>query len=542
MANLSQLPESAAPPTRETPDDLAYSDALKGNNLDQEKIKAALAYTKVLLAYIPQAKRDIWITQPCLLAELLLQYTNADTDAVCAAILYPFMRHDVWDRFDESHLNIIKDWVGGAVTKTISRTCCLSGLELVDMPENIESVADFDGIDQEQEGAIQKFRIMAILVTKDRTALAIRMIQWLAQLMAVETNIQQQSGEEKQALLKQLFYTKRIYGPLTEMGGFYNLYQDMMRAYFSRVEPDWYAAIHNFIEYKVYNGLGENAQTIIPEIKKAIEETLVKAGFDKARFKIEVRVKSEESIWQKMKKKGLKLDDLEAHIYDFLAARVIFDPLYGYTGTDKEAQDAMHGFDIALCDAAYKACVKEENGHFTKHKGEETLYNDYHKKPKENGYRALHGSVKYLEKILEMQFLTKRWHRDNTLGFPAHAGYKHGLLGTGFTLGQFWKRKGKIFVWGAEGKIFQLAKKSTIADFAKAVMLEHDSTSLTIKKPSDVIGYIERIDEFGRKKKWTCAPGSKELANGDVVWRVSIPGYPAPACLLPDTAATPQPS
>ncbi len=171
------------------------------------------------------------------------------------------------------------------------------------------------------------------------------------------------------------------------------------------------------------------------------------------------------SIWKKMQRKNLAIDEL----YDLLAVRIIVDNLtHCYT-----VLGIVHGL--------WQYIPKE--------------FDDYIANPKENGYQSLHTVILDPEgNRIEVQIRTQDMHNYAELGVAAHWSYKEGGKQTAAmeksvaTLRKLLEEKrndealsddfrselfnDRVYVLTPAGKLIDLVKGSTPLDFAYAVHTE----------------------------------------------------------------------
>ena len=131
-----------------------------------------------------------------------------------------------------------------------------------------------------------------------------------------------------------------------------------------------------------------------------IREKLDKMGI---RYRIQARVKSPYSIWNKMQTKHIPFEE----IYDILAVRIIFDP--------KDLEEESNE-----CFGIYVAISKIYKPHPDR-------LRDWVNHPKSNGYQALHVTLMSNKgQWIEVQIRSERMNDVAEQGFAAHWKYKDG--------------------------------------------------------------------------------------------------------------------
>jgi len=221
-----------------------------------------------------------------------------------------------------------------------------------------------------------------------------------------------------------------------------------------------------------------------------LQKLMLKNGFIDGSFEIESRIKHKYSIYLKLQRKGVSIEE----VLDLLALRVfVKDPIDCYQV-------------LGLIHQSYKPLI--------------TRFKDYISIPKENGYQTLHTSVFNNAQIFEVQIRTFDMHKSATYGLASHWKYKghDGLSPNLKWLDELKQhsesssdidelldatRKGlysaDIAVFSPQGKIFALPRGATVLDFAFAV---HTEVGLCAK------------EAYVNKRK---VPFLTQLKNGDIV-------------------------
>ena len=195
----------------------------------------------------------------------------------------------------------------------------------------------------------------------------------------------------------------------------------------------------------------------IEPIRERLQDSNIK-------FEIKGRTKSINSIWNKMKKKDVDLNEM----YDLFAIRIILD-----TPQKQEKQDCWIAYSIVT--DIYTANVSR--------------LKDWISIPKSNGYESLHITVKGPQsKWVEVQIRTKRMDEIAERGLAAHWKYKgiksegdvdkwmnnvrevleagaSGQMGLIREMNMNLYEK-EVFVFTPKGDLFKLPQGATILDFA----------------------------------------------------------------------------
>ena len=137
-------------------------------------------------------------------------------------------------------------------------------------------------------------------------------------------------------------------------------------------------------------------ETKLNEIKASLSDLLVKNGFFEEDFEILSRIKHKYSIYLKMQRKGVSIDE----ILDLLAVRIITkEPVECYT-------------ILGLVHLNFRPLASR--------------FKDYISIAKDNGYQTIHTTVFYNTAIFEVQIRTFEMHKTAELGVAAHWKYKSG--------------------------------------------------------------------------------------------------------------------
>lgn len=193
-------------------------------------------------------------------------------------------------------------------------------------------------------------------------------------------------AEERRALAQ---LTRDIHAPLANRLGIWQLKWELEDLAFRELETDTYVRIARQLDDN-RSGRERYIQQALVQLREALAENGI--GGDVAG-----RPKHIYSIWRKMQKKNVPIDEL----YDLRALRVLVD-------------------DLAACYAALGIVhalwvpIPSE-------------FDDYIARPKSNDYRSLHTAVIGPGgKTLEVQIRTREMHAQSELGVAAHWRYKEG--------------------------------------------------------------------------------------------------------------------
>ncbi|AHE98611.1 RelA/SpoT family protein [Thioalkalivibrio paradoxus] len=296
----------------------------------------------------------------------------------------------------------------------------------------------------------ERLRRMLLAMVDDVRAL---LIKFAFRLQNLRLAVKQMEPNAK--LLAQ--ETLDVIAPLANRLGIGSLKWEMEDLSLRILEPDAYRAIANGLD------ANRRAREAYVEAFTRKLETALKAEGVQAR--VYGRPKHIYSIWRKMQKKQLALEELT----DLRATRVIVD-------------------DLSACYTVL-GIVHNQWPHLPRE------FDDYIANPKDNGYQSLHTAVIGPEgKVVEVQIRTRAMHEFAELGVAAHWRYKEGgredlaLARAINSLRQLLESDGddqnlleefqsemlhqRVFVLTPRGEVLDLPAGATPLDFAYGVHTE----------------------------------------------------------------------
>ncbi|MCK5870368.1 GTP diphosphokinase [Methylococcaceae bacterium HT4] len=297
-----------------------------------------------------------------------------------------------------------------------------------------------------QASQIEILRRMLLSTADDIRALLIKLAYRLARL--------QKLAEEEQEMRHFIAQeTLDLYAPIANRLGIGQLKWALEDYAFRYLEPVNYLFVAKELENKRTHR-EECIETFIEHLQKAVCASGMQA-------EIKGRPKHIYSIWQKMQRKNLPIDEL----YDLLAVRVI-------------VQDAAQCYEVLGLVHQYWTFIPKE-------------FDDYIANPKNNGYQSLHTVILDADNNrIEVQIRTKEMHDFAELGVAAHWRYKEGSKQDIATeksiasLRQLLEEKDgdtllanfrtelfadRVYVLTPRGQLIDLIKGATPLDFAYAI-------------------------------------------------------------------------
>ncbi len=408
-----------------------------------------------------------YIVHPILVAAITASISN-DKTMVISALLHdvvedtPFTDEDIEKRFGYDVRHIVE-----GLTKIV---------------EIRESELAPSHSDERLIRSALTFRKMLIASIEDVRVLVIKLCDRLHNMLTLDA-----LSEAKQKRIAE--ETLVVYAPIAHrlgIGKIKNLLEDLS---FRIIYPEDYRQIAEYIE--------SNDQSIHIKLNSFItkvKESLNKRGFHRDDFEIVGRVKHYYSIYMKMHRKGISIEE----VLDLLAVRIIVnEPIECY-----QVLGVLH-LDFTPLISRFK---------------------DYVALPKDNGYQTIHTTLFGEESIFEAQIRTKEMHKLAEYGIAAHWKYKDGgtqnfnldwlrsLPYQDDSVEEFYElAKSDLFsedivVFSPKGDSFTLPKGSVALDFAYQIHTEVGdyatsayinklkASLLTILKNGDIIR-IETSDE-----------------------------------------------
>jgi len=295
------------------------------------------------------------------------------------------------------------------------------------------------------------FRKMLIASIEDVRVLIIKLCDRLHNMLTLDA-----LPPKKQLRISE--ETLVVYAPIAHRLGISKIKNILEDLSFKYIYPKDYQQIDEYIR-KNHQKLHIRLNSFIGEVKN----TLCSYGFPRNDFEVLGRVKHYYSIYLKMHRKGIGIDE----VLDLLAVRIILkEPLECY-----KALGALHLQFTPLI----------------------SRFKDYIALPKDNGYQTIHTTLFSNDNIVEAQIRTKKMHHLAEYGIAAHWKYKEGSKDSKDAIKLEWLKslpyqddsieefyelaKSDLFseditVFSPKGDYFILPKDSVAIDFAYAIHTE----------------------------------------------------------------------
>ena len=373
------------------------------------------------------------------------------------AIIATALLHDVVEDTPYT-LDYIKETWGNDIAHMVD------GLtKIVEIREH-EFISSSESTDAKIISSALTFRKMLIASIDDVRVLVVKLCDRLHNMLTLSVlppNKQKRIAEE----------TLVVYVPIANRLGISHLKNALEDLAFYYIYPNEYKKIDAFLKEQEH-AMQLTFNNFISTTKNLLE----KNGFDLNKIKIYSRIKHHYSIYLKMQRKGISIDE----VLDLFAIRILVE-------NDIDCYKVL-GF-IHL---EFKPLISR--------------FKDYVATPKENGYQTIHTTVFYNSKIYEIQIRSFEMNKIAEFGIAAHWKYKSGAKNTttlnwlkslefsNENIEEFYEETKdnlhheEIIVYSPKGEVFMLPVGSTAYDFAFAVHTNIGKKAIScninkIKKP-----------------------------------------------------------
>ncbi len=436
-------------------------------------IKEALEFAKEAHRGQYRKSGEPYIVHPILVAAITAYVTNDETMVVAALL------HDVVEDTDKS-IEEIEERFGKEVVELVeglTKIVAIRSEELVPSHSNEKLIT-----------SALSFRKMLIASIKDVRVLIIKLCDRLHNMLTLDAlpqHKQKRIAEE----------TLVVYAPIAHRLGIASIKNYLEDLSFYYLFPEEYAKIDSFISsHKV------ELQMKLNEFMDTVRKRIVQNGIRAEEFTILSRIKHYYSIYLKMQRKGISIEE----VLDLLAIRILV----------KEKLDCYKV--LGIIHTNFKPLIMR--------------FKDYIAVPKENGYQTIHTTVFDNASIFEVQIRTFEMHHTAEFGVAAHWKYKIGDVGVNLkwlenlqfqkeNIEEFYELvkndlySEDISVFSPKGDVFTLPRGAVALDFAYAVHTDvgnrakaayinkQRQTLLTELKNGDIVR-IETADEPILRCSW----------------------------------------
>jgi len=424
--------------------------------------KKALILSKQAHEHQRRKSGEPYVVHPILVAAITALISNDETMVISALL------HDVVEDTAYTIEDIIEIF-GNDVAFMVEG---LTKIEIIRDEELIPSSSN-----ERLISSALTFRKMLLSSIKDVRVLVVKLCDRLhnmTTLDALSPSTQLRISEE----------TMVVYAPIAHRLGISQLKNRLEDLSFYYIYPDAYKRMD---EYMVSNQ--QNLHLKLNVFVTKINTLMRDNGFSEDQFEVFGRVKHYYSMYQKMQRKGIGIDE----ILDLIAIRILV----------KEDID----------------CYKVLGSLHLNYKPIISRFKDYITLPKENGYSTIHTTLFNDDGIVEAQIRTFEMHKTAEFGIAAHWRYKDGrttiekrrvnlewLEGLQYqneSVEEFYSlAKGDLFVddisvFSPHGDNYTLPRDSVALDFAYAVHSEIGNqavSALVNKRKSSLLTTLKNGD------------------------------------------------
>ena len=310
-----------------------------------------------------------YIVHPILVASIVASLTNDESMAISALL------HDVVEDTDIPILEI-EEKFGADVAHLVS------GLTKIDVIRDSELVPS--NSDEKLVVSALSFRKMLLASIEDVRVLVVKLCDRLHNMLTLEAlppHKQKRIAEE----------TLVVYAPIAHRLGISFLKNILEDLSFGYLFPEEKHHIDNYLDTN-YHAI----EMKLGEFKESVSKILLQSGFCEDDFEVLSRIKHRYSIYLKMQRKGVSIDE----VLDLFAVRILTkEPIKCY--------DAL-----GLVHLNFRPLASR--------------FKDYIAVAKDNGYQTIHTTVFHKTAIFEVQIRTYEMHKTAELGVAAHWKYKSG--------------------------------------------------------------------------------------------------------------------
>lgn len=228
------------------------------------------------------------------------------------------------------------------------------------------------------------FRNMLLASVEDVGVLVIKLCDRLHNMLTLES-----LREDKQKRISE--ETLVVYAPIAHRLGISSIKNYLEDLSFKYLMPDEYKQINDYI-----NANDQAMQLALNEFISNVELLFLKNGFRQGGFEIHKRIKHSYSVYLKMQRKGISIEE----VLDLLGIRILVENVL----------DCY--LVLGILHTHFNPLVSR--------------FKDYIALPKQNGYQTLHTTLFDNKNIIEAQIRTFEMHKIAEFGVAAHWRYKEG--------------------------------------------------------------------------------------------------------------------
>ena len=455
------------------------------NPQELEVVRRAFDFANKAHMNVRRRSGEPYMLHPIAVAQIVVDNIGLGYKSISAALL-----HDVVED-TETTMDDIRENFGDKIAT------------LVDGLTKIKNVLDTEqktkGTDISHESLqAENFKRILLTMNDDVRVVLIKLADRLHNCRTIE-----HMPEHKRD--KILSETMFIFIPLAHRLGLYSIKSELENIWLKYKEPEAYDEIKARIDRGVVEKGKEMEEFCLP-----IEQALKEVGFN---FEIKKRVKTPYSAWHKMQVKQIPFEE----VYDLYAIRIIFDP---QTQSKETERDQCYRI-FSIITGIYRYMPER--------------LRDWVKRPKSNGYEALHCTLLSPSGVwVEVQIRTRRMDDIAEKGIAAHWAYKkNGYIGEGENEMDLWishikeilvnpdvnalelldiihndLTSAEIYVFTPKGEQRTIQKGATALDFAYLIHTEIGNKAIAAKVNQRLVT-LNRVLKTGDKVEIITAEDGK---------------------------------
>lgn len=307
-----------------------------------------------------------------ILVSSIVAYMGGSENMVISAILHDVVEDTSCD------ISVIREEFGEDVERLVE------GLtKIVNIRENKLSPSSSQ---EKLKSSADSFRKMLLISIQDVRVLVIKLCDRVHNMLTIDA-----LREEKRKRIAG--ETLMVYAPIAHrlgMSAIKNILEDLS---FKNVLPNEYNKINTYIKQQ-----SQTLQLKLNSFSQKVKDLMLANGFFEEDFLVQNRVKHYYSIYLKMQRKGISLEE----VLDLLAIRIIV----------KEAKDCY--LVLGLVHQNFNPLISR--------------FKDYIALPKQNGYQTIHTTIFDEQNIIEVQIRTFDMQKTAEFGVAAHWKYKNSFI------------------------------------------------------------------------------------------------------------------
>ncbi len=331
-----------------------------------EIITKAFNFAKQAHKGVRRRSGEPYIMHPISVAQIVCEEIGLGSTSICSALL-----HDVVEDTDYT-VEDIENIFGPKIAQIVDGLTKISGGIFGDRAS----------------GQAENFKKLLLTMSEDVRVILIKIADRLHNMRTLGSML----PNKQYKIAGETLY---IYAPLANRLGLNKIKTELEDLSFKYEHPETYRELVEKLQATQLE-----RRSVFEDFIAPIKARLNEMGFT---YRIEDRIKTPYSIWNKMQTKHVAFED----IYDLLAVRIIFTPI-------KPEEELNECFDIyvSICQI---------------YKSHPDRLRDWISHPKANGYQALHVTLMSAHgEWIEVQIRSERMNDVAEHGFAAHWKYKEG--------------------------------------------------------------------------------------------------------------------